>query len=328
MQPPEKAYDLYVLAESATEPDGQSRHDGWCFGLPPGITPEEWPLDPATGYPLQHGFTLLLPEEFRCHGPDIVAISFFGTAADHNDGGPVTNRAVEAALASKDAPADPALLPFWQAFQRQHPRLHRMQDILYCNYAVILLTRQEFDAPFTRPPAPVNSPRLDDVPPPRWLSEGGAAARNSMNYSPLPQKTDHLGSMAALGGEHAMLADQIANCALLPFNRALKLVPRAQDPNAGKVPMESWASAEDGSGYQSFFYWLNDKPGAENYREHDWAQGHQINHLGGTMRPVQAVPEGIGPFYVEFEEYLGGFNFGGGNAQLDFQNMIFDWACG
>ena len=29
------------------------------------------------------------------------------------------------------------------------------------------------------------------------------------------------------------------------------------------------------------------------------------------------------PFYVEFEEY-----FGGGNAQLDFRDMKFDWACG
>jgi hypothetical protein len=33
-------------------------------------------------------------------------------------------------------------------------------------------------------------------------------------------------------------------------------------------------------------------------------------------------------FYVEFEEYLGGYNFGGGNGQLDFLNMQLDWACG
>ena len=45
------------------------------------------------------------------------------------------------------------------------------------------------------------------------------------------------------------------------------------------------------------------------------------------MRPVQGVPE-MTPFYVEFEEYLGGYNFGGGNAQLDFRDMRFDWACG
>ena len=45
------------------------------------------------------------------------------------------------------------------------------------------------------------------------------------------------------------------------------------------------------------------------------------------MRPCQAVPE-MSPFYIEFEEYFGGYNFGGGNAQLDFGGMKFDWACG
>jgi hypothetical protein len=45
------------------------------------------------------------------------------------------------------------------------------------------------------------------------------------------------------------------------------------------------------------------------------------------MRPCQAVPE-MSPFYIEFEEYFGGYNFGTGNAQLDFKDMKFDWACG
>ncbi|MFD1796390.1 hypothetical protein FQV27_00490 [Paracoccus aurantiacus] len=327
MQLPEKAYDLYVLADSAPEIHGD-RQDGWCYGLPPGILPEEWPLDPANGYPMQHGFTLMLPKEYLCHGPDIVAISFFSLAFDHNDGGPATNEAVAEAMAATEAPTDPALLPFWQAYQHQHPRLHRMKDILDADYAIILLTQQEFDAPFTRPPALIDSPLLGKVPAPDWLSMGAAAAWNDMNYSPLPQKTDHLGTLAALGGEHATLADDISNRALLPFNRALKLVPRASDPNAGKTPEESWNSDPTGAGYQSFYYWQDGKTGVENYREHDWAKCHQLNHLGGTMRPVQAVPQGIGPFYIGFEEYLGGFNFGGGNAQLDFQNMIFDWACG
>ena len=30
---------------------------------------------------------------------------------------------------------------------------------------------------------------------------------------------------------------------------------------------------------------------------------------------------------MEFEEYLGGYKFGG-NAQLDFRDMKFDWASG
>lgn len=46
------------------------------------------------------------------------------------------------------------------------------------------------------------------------------------------------------------------------------------------------------------------------------------------MQPVQAVPH-FSPYYIGFEESLGGYNFGGGgNAQLDFKDMKFDWACG
>lgn len=58
---------------------------GWCFGLPPGINQEQWPLDPNTGYPLMHGFTLLLPEEYRVHGVEVVALSFFAVAFDHGE---------------------------------------------------------------------------------------------------------------------------------------------------------------------------------------------------------------------------------------------------
>jgi hypothetical protein len=45
------------------------------------------------------------------------------------------------------------------------------------------------------------------------------------------------------------------------------------------------------------------------------------------MRPTQNIPA-ISPYYVEFDEYLGGFNFAGSNAQLDFRDMAFHWAFG
>jgi hypothetical protein len=46
--PPTKAYNLEILHEEARPgPECQ----GWCFGLPPGISPGQWPLDPSTGYP-------------------------------------------------------------------------------------------------------------------------------------------------------------------------------------------------------------------------------------------------------------------------------------
>jgi hypothetical protein len=87
----------------------------------------------------------------------------------------------------------------------------------------------------------------------------------------------------------------------LAFNRALTWTSRVHDGNAGKAARE-----QDASAYKEVF---------------------KVDPIGGTMRPVQAAPE-FSPFYIEFEEYLGGYNFGGGNARLDLQHMQFDWACG
>jgi hypothetical protein len=45
------------------------------------------------------------------------------------------------------------------------------------------------------------------------------------------------------------------------------------------------------------------------------------------MFPCQWTPK-FSPTYPEIEEHFGGFNFGGGNGQLDLETMQFDWACG
>ena len=57
-----------------------------------------------------------------------------------------------------------------------------------------------------------------------------------------------------------------------------------------------------------------------------------LNNRSG-LTTVLAVRYGdrpllFGPHYTEFGQHFGGFNFGTGNAQLDFQNRIFHWACG
>ena len=38
------AYDIEIVNDAAHA--GEANH-GWCFGLPPGIRPEQWPLDPT-----------------------------------------------------------------------------------------------------------------------------------------------------------------------------------------------------------------------------------------------------------------------------------------
>ena len=314
-----KAYDIQMLQRPADRSSGDCH--GWCFGLPPGITAEQWPLDPGHGYPLMHGFTLVLPVDYRVHGEDVVALSFFASAPDHNDGGGVEIGDIARLFAAQAvAPAEPVLLPFWQAAQRKDSRLFSMQDVLGCHYAVRLLSRSEFDGPLCLPPdicgpGGRDHPFADRLAPPQWMTQGSARAYWDVEYSPslnLPPEQYHL--FRTLG--------QIPD-ADLAFNRALHWTPRATDPNAGVPPRED----DEEGGYQMHYYWLDDKIETDHYREHEWARGHRGNHIGGTMRPVQAMPE-FSPYYIEFDEEMGGYNFGGGNAQFDFKDMKFDWACG
>ncbi len=298
-----KAYDLEMLPRQA-EP-GPDCH-GWVFGLPPGITREQWPLDPNNGYPLMHGFTLLLPEDYRVHGPENVALSFFATAPDHCDGAFFE---VEGARSEVEVMQD-------------HPRLHRMQDILGCEYALILLTQLEFYGRLCQPPEPlVETNRKPD-----WMTMGAAASYWKMTG--LNQYEQESQLKLTFGGKPP--PD-------VTYNRAVRWTPRNSDPNAGVPPREDWAG--DSEGYQSYFYWAEDPTAISTdteegrqriqdaFRIHDWAKDHKDAHIGGTMQPVQNIPA-FSPYYVEFDEYFGGYNFGGGNAQLDFRDMKFDWACG
>ena len=150
---PSRAYDLHML----DRPADRARDHGWVYGLPPGISSEQWPLDPVTGFPLMHGFTLLLPEDYRVHGADIVAVSFFATPPDHNDGGAADDPEIREAVLARPA----------------HPRLSRMTDILDYEYAALLLTAAEYEGAFATPPAPL---ALATAERPRWLDVGGASA--------------------------------------------------------------------------------------------------------------------------------------------------------
>lgn len=98
----------------------------------------------------------------------------------------------------------------------------------------------------------------------------------------------------------------------------LWLVPRP-DPNTGIAPRELLRGQVADNGY------IN--PWDENGTSHPWAVGMNIHcHLGGTVFPLQDLPEGLTPWYLELEE-IAGVNFGGGNAQIDLESGVFDWAC-
>lgn len=311
VRPNMRAYDLHMLHRFVDKTDNQ----GWVFGLPPGIKQEQWPLDPISGYPLMHGFTLLLPEDYRIHGPDIVALSFFATAADQNDGGARDRPDLAAAVLGQAAePGENAdLKPFRENAARSHPRLYRMTDVLDYAYAVILLSEAEFNGPPCLPPRFAPNPYIAPETRPQWLKTGGGYAcfwgAGGVGESSVPVEDRYIYKQLGEVPEQR-----------LDWHRAIQWTPRETDVNAGIPPAEVYDEPSP-LGYQSP---LDPNDG---YKEKVWARDFKENHIGGTMRPVQGTPE-FSPFYIGFEEYFGGYNFGTGNAQLDFLQMRFDWACG
>ena len=307
------AYDLTLLPHPIRE--NIPRQQGWCFGLPPGITPEQWPLDPNNGFPLNHGFTLLLPEDYRIYGPEIVALSFFAVAPEHNDGGtPCTEEILDVFenFESGIPPEDPDLYVFWLAEKQRHPRLFRMEDILGCSYAVILLTQQEFNGPFCEPPELIPNHYRNQQDTPEWMTTGSAFSyfQASVRSKDTPESNFVYRKMGTIPEQS------------LAFNLAISCKPRAFDPNAGISPTE-----RNNTEYQSIRYFSKDAEGKSKCETHQWHSAYQPDHLGGSMVPFQSIPDGMSPFYIEFEEYFGGYNFGTGNAWLDFKNMKFDFSC-
>ncbi|AJE32303.1 hypothetical protein B842_02250 [Corynebacterium humireducens NBRC 106098 = DSM 45392] len=95
--------------------------------------------------------------------------------------------------------------------------------------------------------------------------------------------------------------------------------PREGDPNVGLAPENAWD--DTGAGYRQPEYGEEDEWSR-------WCDAHEGRcHFGGTVFPIQALPKGLGPRHLEIEEF-GPLNFGGGNAQIDLENDVFDWACG
>jgi hypothetical protein len=304
-----KAYDLEMLHRFVDPADNH----GWVFGLPPGIKPEQWPLDPVSGYPLMHGFTLRLPEDYRVHGPGIVALSFFATASDQNNGGARIREDLQAAILGNPATISESadLQPFRDHAANAHPRLHRMSDVLDYAYAVVLLTEAEFSGPLCMPPQFAPNAYLNPDARPKWLDAGAGHAffHDSCGMWLNDMPLEDLFIYKQLGAVPEKRLD---------WHRAIACTLRAIDLNAGIPPIEVFDEPSE-LGYQS--------PYDAAFELKPWVVPHKPNHLGGTMRPIQGTPE-FSPFYIGFEEYFGGYNFGTGNAQLDIMLMKFDWACG
>ncbi|WP_235618403.1 hypothetical protein [Embleya scabrispora] len=90
---------------------------------------------------------------------------------------------------------------------------------------------------------------------------------------------------------------------------------RVGDMNTGIAPSE-----DDDGDYVGA--WSSNDPQLQEF----WTAAMGRSHLGGTVLPCQAVPEGLTPYVFELEDGVGGADFGGGNAQIDLESDVFDWA--
>jgi hypothetical protein len=70
---------------------------------------------------------------------------------------------------------------------------------------------------------------------------------------------------------------------------AIRSTKRANDPNAGKTPPNGWINGPSQDGYLRHYQ----SSGPKDLRLHDRATTHMPNHIGGTMRPVQAYPVSV-----------------------------------
>lgn len=296
----ECAYNIELLRQP---PDrSHPANHGWCFGLPPGIAPSQWPFDPVSGHLLVHGFTLLLPEEYRVRGSEIVAVSFFAPDLDYMFVRPLPTvddiyRAVDGQGLHR--PNDSSLARLWDAARAAHPQTPRMSDLSY-GYAIIFLTREEFDGELC-PPPDVDLGRRTERP--RWLEVGTAyrfCGGDFPNFDPRAGNHPSAWTQQSVG----------VPTPSLDWACGVTCVPRESDPNSGIAPRSS--------SYQGDWAPGGSAPG--------WAADHLSNHIGGTMRCWQAVPP-ITEYYVGIEEYFGGYNLGTGNGQLDIAEATFTWAC-
>ena len=274
---------------------------GWCFGLPPSIHSDQWPIDPDNGYPLMHAFTIKLPIDYRCRSANLAAISVFGTSFDMNPNGfPQIILSIKDVLRTDDGNVeDPILRNIRRLYRHEHPHCFKLRDNLKMNYAVIFLTEEEFLGPLCFPPQIIYHADQAQLPAPRWLILGAAAALYKAEW---------------FENTKSIFINEPQE--VLSYNLSLSVAERQCDPNAGIPVSEEDTLCNANAQYQSPYFCDQ----MDNLNLQFWAAQMAPNHFGGTMEPAQNLPE-FSPFYIEFKQELGGFNFGDGPCQIDLKEI-------
>jgi hypothetical protein len=306
VRPPTVAYDLSLL--QAPPDRGSAQNHGWCYGLPPGLLPEQWPLSLHDGFPMQHCFTLLVPEQYRAQGPAHVALTMF---ADQQYDEPVEVGAIADYFASEtmERPTDAALLPFWTYRRHRHAMEFRMKDVIDYNFAAIWLTEAEFAAPLCQPPQLAGNPLLPANPLPLWLEDG--AARTVSTCTSATTRTPPIcrrntGTACSAMSPKPAIAPTASPS---PSARAIRM-------SAGHRAIICCTRASSATTSR------HSAPKASGF---DRCRAATIS--AAPCFPASGRRNSVQPI-SKSKSILAGFNFGGGNGQLDLATMQFGWACG
>lgn len=286
---PQSSFNLKVLP--GMQPRDAEAPDGWCCGLPRGITQAQWPLSNATGHPMEHHFTVRVPEAYRVKGPQFVALAVFSETSTESQQSDKISHLMNRIFDGRGLPVavETDLQPFLHHLRNRHPMEVRSKDLLYQTFAMIWLTQEEFTGPICLPPAPVSNAANAMCEPPIWEEE-----TTSQRYDPEGEtRTDKWGLWRFAVNEVT------------------------DDPNTGRIPVDEFDTCGNIDGYIARH--------TNAWDDLDIEVDYDDMHFGGTASPAQAMPE-VGPFYLEVEDEVGAINFGGGNGHIDLVSGYIDWA--
>ncbi|GGF74315.1 hypothetical protein GCM10007301_37660 [Azorhizobium oxalatiphilum] len=301
--PPRLAFNVKVVP--GLKAPGSQVPQGWACGLPRGITPIQWPLSIDTGFPLEHHFTVRVPEPYRLKGPDYVALAVFSDTQTESRSTPAMVDFMHATLDGRPLPEEvgPELAPFLEHLRNRHPMETRTYDLLYNTFAFIWLTQDEIDGPECLPPAPIETDANEKSDLPDYLKTSAAERLFGWNGKEAFNSEYYLHRLAGRRPE--------SRWDLLE----LRVTQVSNDPNAGKTPIE-FDGRDNADRYVPRFDEAWEKLGLQLAYD-DLQFGGTLMHGGGIY--VSS------PFFLAFHETMGQPNLAGQLAQLDLLTGIVDY---